>query len=607
MGSIPLRAAIVIAAVYGYFLIFAQFAFIELLRSDVSRHSALWISSSAIAEKTVLAMMAMAGIAAGFWVAWKGASPGKLRVGLIFAAGVAGFAPLMSGWIGYGLIGLLTGATIGISTVSLATLIRSWCGIAWIGLGTGLGYGCCNLPLVFLQSPVHQAWIAGVFALVGALAVPVRRDLQEKPVPTPIPFWGALVVFTALVWLDSAAFFIIQHSRELKEGTWGENLLWRNGAIHLISALVAGLWLRKTGSRFILAFAWVCLSIAGLAVNEAAGRPLGGWIYPAAVSLYSTALVAWPGWFSGVVSERSIAWRAAWLYAIAGWFGSANGIGMAQSLLKVPQTFVVISGLAVAGVMMFSHRRYWRFFIPVVGVFAAGILIPKAPAQIEVTSFERGKQVYLSEGCIHCHSQYVRPGTQDEEYWGPVSDVESTRSSQPVLIGNRRQGPDLTHVGARRSAAWLKLHFISPQAFSPASTMPSYAYLFESKKGDDLVNYLKQSGEMQTVAVTEKISTWTPKPSGKTENGPVLFSQQCAVCHGAEGRGNGSLSGLLGKAPANLVDGPFIWSAESSETGLKISRVIKFGIPGTDMPGHELLTDDQIDALQKHLLELRKR
>ena len=90
----------------------------------------------------------------------------------------------------------------------------------------------------------------------------------------------------------------------------------------------------------IPALAWAILAAASLTVNIESSRHLAGWLYPAGVSLYSAALVAWPGWFSGADGMRQAGWRAAWLFAIAGWFGSANGIGMAQTLQQVPPAFV---------------------------------------------------------------------------------------------------------------------------------------------------------------------------------------------------------------------------------------------------------------------------
>jgi mono/diheme cytochrome c family protein len=61
----------------------------------------------------------------------------------------------------------------------------------------------------------------------------------------------------------------------------------------------------------------------------------------------------------------------------------------------------------------------------------------------------------------------------------------------------------------------------------------------------------------------------------------------------------------LSKPPANLKDGPFIWSPASPDQELKVSRIIKFGIPGTDMPGHETLSDSQVVALARFVLTIR--
>ena len=109
----------------------------------------------------------------------------------------------------------------------------------------------------------------------------------------------------------------------------------------------------------------------------------------------------------------------------------------------------------------------------------------------QLTQVDRGRQVYISEGCIHCHSQYVRPNSPDELMWGPVEIVAEIREQHPPLIGNRRQGPDLSQVGARRSALWLKAHFFNPAEVSGSSIMPSYGFLFRDERGNDLVAYLE--------------------------------------------------------------------------------------------------------------------
>jgi cbb3-type cytochrome oxidase cytochrome c subunit len=598
MNRTALRAVLVTAAAYAYFLLFAQFAFVELLRGQLAGHDAEAF------EKKALGLMALLGIASGFWAAWKGTSPRKIRTGLLLGAAAAGLAPWVSGLPGLIGIAMATGVAVGMSTVSLATMLRSWCSLVHVGIGTGIAYACCNLPCVFSQAPARQASIAAVFALIGAVCVPAKAGDSCEPKVRVMPFSLAVLLFTALVWLDSAAFFIIQHASDLKQGTWGETLLWRNAAIHLIAAAVAGLWLLRGPARLLPAIAWGILAAAAMAVNHDSTRMLAGWLYPLAVSLYSAALVAWPGWFSGAANSRDTAWKAAWLFAVAGWFGSANGIGMAQSLHRVPHEFIVISGVFVAGVMLFPAMKHWRSLATILSVGLVAFWPRTQAAHSATTAVERGRQVYLSEGCIHCHSQFVRPATRDDEYWGPSHS--NMAESKPVLIGNRRQGPDLSTLGARRSATWLKQHFINPQLFSPGSIMPNYASLFVSGKGDDLAAYLLQLGTADVPAILSKASTWQPAAKlASSLNGKELFSRQCALCHGSDGTGNGVIAPRLNKAPANLVKGPFIWSPESADRELKIQRIIKYGIFGTDMPGHETLSDEQVIALAKFVLNLR--
>lgn len=596
MNVTGIRAAVVVAGVYGYFLIFAQFAFVELLRAG-----GVGLNS----EKAALGLMAAGGIASGFLTAWRGASERAIRIALATAAFAAAIAPFSSHGAAAFLTAMATGCALGVATVSLSAMLPCWCGVAWVGLGTGLGYAVCNFPVVFGQSPPVQAWIGAGFALLGAAAVPEAGTWPVGKQVNLIPFAAAVLIFTALVWMDSAAFFIIQHARELKSGTWGGGMLWRNAGIHLAFALFAGLWLLRGNARLLPWSAWVLLGIAALAVNGESSRSFAGWVYPAAVSLYSTALVAWPGWFSGASDPKSAAWRGAWLFAIAGWFGSANGIGMVQTLNRVPAAFVIGAGIVVTAATFLSGRGKRPALAAAGVVLLAGLAGGMKSAPVKPSAEERGHQVYVSEGCIHCHSQYVRPGSPDEAVWGPPRDLREVVKGEPVLIGNRRQGPDLMNVGARRSEAWLKQHFIDPQAFVPGSSMPSYAHLFEDGRGDDLVRYLKVSGVGATADLMAKSAAWKPTVDRGSGNGEGLFSQHCAACHGPQGRGDGSLARHFLRPPANLTTGPFVWTAEGPDLSLRISRVIKYGIPGADMPGHELLTDAEVVALKDYVLGIR--
>lgn len=600
MNRTGLRAAILIGAVYGYFLIFAQFSFIELIRAAGIGHTD---------EKMILLAMSIGGMGSGVLVAWRGVSICWLRVALMVAAIVSAIAPTLSHMPFAVFIGFLTGAAVGIATVSLATMLMEWCGLIWLGFGTGIGYAFCNLPWVFQSTPSQQAYIACGLAVSGCMAIPAESGSpapKDNVVGRNSGFWPMVFAFTAIVWLDSAVFFIIQHASEMKAGTWGEHHLWRNVMLHFSAAVLAGLWMERGNPKIPPVAAWTMLAIASLATGHSSTLSLTGWLYPVGVSIYSTALIAWPAWFSHATNRRQIGWRAAGLFGIAGWFGSANGIGMAQSLQTVPAWFIAASGTIVISAMIFTKHGSWRMAAAMGSLFivyAFGNLKNGNPSG---NPLERGKEVYLAEGCINCHSQYIRPHSGDETLWGTSANFEDIIAQKPVLIGNRRQGPDLSTIGIRRSSAWLKEHFINPRAFTPGSAMPSYAHLFEDRRGDDLVAYLSSLGLDQFANRAEQVSKWIPKKTKTGNNGTALFASHCAVCHAADARGKGLLMNSFQRPPANLVEGPFIWSSARDSQNEQVAKIIKFGIPGTDMPGHETLTDQDINTLKTHLLDLRK-
>ncbi len=102
---------------------------------------------------------------------------------------------------------------------------------------------------------------------------------------------------------------------------------------------------------------------------------------------------------------------------------------------------------------------------------------------------EQGKQIYISEGCMYCHSQQVRPkgfGADFERGWGPRQTVPRDYVLQErVLLGTMRTGPDLANVGARPlTEDWHHQHLYNPQITSPGSVMPPFAYLYEVREID---------------------------------------------------------------------------------------------------------------------------
>jgi cytochrome c oxidase cbb3-type subunit 2 len=138
----------------------------------------------------------------------------------------------------------------------------------------------------------------------------------------------------------------------------------------------------------------------------------------------------------------------------------------------------------------------WLPLLVFLAIPAATLVATALRPEPALTGAALGRHVYVSEGCMHCHSQFIRPGTRDEELWGAARDPEFSRQQSPALIGNRRQGPDLMNVGARRIRDWQRMHLTTPRLVSPNSRMPSYAHLFAEgdPRGEALLDYLDSLG-----------------------------------------------------------------------------------------------------------------
>jgi cytochrome c oxidase cbb3-type subunit I/II len=93
---------------------------------------------------------------------------------------------------------------------------------------------------------------------------------------------------------------------------------------------------------------------------------------------------------------------------------------------------------------------------------------------------ERGRRVYLREGCWYCHSQFVRPVTGETRRWGPVSEAGEYNFDTPHLFGTRRIGPDLTRVGLKYGDEWHYAHFWNARMLTPESIMAPYEGLFDA-------------------------------------------------------------------------------------------------------------------------------
>ena len=93
----------------------------------------------------------------------------------------------------------------------------------------------------------------------------------------------------------------------------------------------------------------------------------------------------------------------------------------------------------------------------------------------------QGRDLYIREGCVNCHSQMIRPFRSETERYGEYSKAGEFVYDHPHLWGSKRTGPDLAREGAKYSNAWHFNHLLDPQTMSPGSIMPPYEWLISQK------------------------------------------------------------------------------------------------------------------------------
>lgn len=103
---------------------------------------------------------------------------------------------------------------------------------------------------------------------------------------------------------------------------------------------------------------------------------------------------------------------------------------------------------------------------------------PYSPLELE------GRDLYIREGCVNCHSQMIRPFRSEVERYGEYSKSGEYVYDHPFLWGSKRTGPDLMRIGGKYSNNWHFNHMWDPQSTSEGSIMPAYKWLFDNEKMD---------------------------------------------------------------------------------------------------------------------------
>jgi cytochrome c oxidase cbb3-type subunit I/II len=90
----------------------------------------------------------------------------------------------------------------------------------------------------------------------------------------------------------------------------------------------------------------------------------------------------------------------------------------------------------------------------------------------------QGRDLYIREGCVNCHSQTIRPFRSETARYGEYSKAGEFVYDHPFLWGSKRTGPDLHRIGGKYPNKWHFDHMLDPTITSPGSIMPAYPWLF---------------------------------------------------------------------------------------------------------------------------------
>jgi cytochrome c oxidase cbb3-type subunit I/II len=140
-----------------------------------------------------------------------------------------------------------------------------------------------------------------------------------------------------------------------------------------------------------------------------------------------------------------------------------------------------------------ERKPFWFTVLALVAILIGSIIeavpmflirsnVPTIASVRPYTPLElHGRDIYIREGCVNCHSQLVRPFRSETERYGEYSKSGEYVYDHPFLWGSKRTGPDLHRLGGKYPNAWHARHMEDPRSTSPGSVMPPYPWLLKNK------------------------------------------------------------------------------------------------------------------------------
>lgn len=180
-------------------------------------------------------------------------------------------------------------------------------------------------------------------------------------------------------------------------------------------------------------------------------------------------------------------------------FERFSTIFLFAGLLMLIIAFLVL-GLAPATMVMPDKTQGLPAVIP------DDFIVYYASVEAYQQGLVHGRDIYIKEACWHCHSQYVRPVSNESLRYGPVSQPGEYQNilNLPQLFGTRRVGPDLSRESGKRPNDWHFAHLFNPKSVEPQSIMPVFPWYFDMQHKDGTPATFSEAISNEDVTVKPK-------------------------------------------------------------------------------------------------------
>jgi cytochrome c oxidase cbb3-type subunit I/II len=283
--------------------------------------------------------------------------------------------------------------------------------------------------------------------------------------------WNGFMIFAMLYWAVPRMWNTTLFSRKLANihfwlGTLG--IIFYALPMYVSGLTQSLMWKEFNPEGFLVYKNFLETTVAILPLHML--RAVGGALYltGAIIMTYNLIKTAYAGKF--VANEET---EAAPLMKV---YSSTSGGWHHRVLEHKPVLFTVLSLVAIliGGAIEMVPTFLIKSNIPTITSVK-----PYSPLELH------GRDIYIREGCVNCHTQMVRPFRSETERYGEYSKAGEFVYDHPFLWGSKRTGPDLAREGGKYSNSWHYNHLLAPDAVSNGSIMPAYPWLFEQTINKD--------------------------------------------------------------------------------------------------------------------------